>query len=445
KKVITDAGEVPADIVLIAVGVRPNIRLAKETGLEIGKTGAIAVDHHMRTSDPDIYAGGDCVENNNLVTGKPLYVPMGSTANKHGRVIGDNICGIPTEFKGVLGTAICKVFHMNVARTGLSEIQAKNEGYDYITVLNPAPDKPHFIPGAKLIILKFIVDKKTGKLLGAQMVGPVAMAYVADLTPVGREGHYMGLLNIAIFTGFGSGPLIGGFCNDHWGMASAFYVMASLSFLAMMLIMVQMPAAPPSPAKTERGPGVIKSLRTMLASHRTTGILLARMATMIVMVPTMALLPLLMHQWFQATGMQIGMVIAARTLVNAVLQHPCGRLADRMDKVKLLQIGCLVISGVMCLVPLAGNFWVLLGLFVILGSGEAIIWPTLGALATEEGRSYGQGSMMGAFNLAMSSGVFIGAIGAGFISDWLGLSWSFLLIGILVFGLSLVATRLINR
>jgi len=281
--------------------------------------------------------------------------------------------------------------------------------------------------------------------VGSAMIVPVAMAYVADLTPVGREGHYMGLLNIAIFTGFGSGPLIGGFCNDHWGMASAFYVMASLSFLAMMLIMVQMPAAPPSPAKTERGPGVIKSLRTMLASHRTTGILLARMATMIVMVPTMALLPLLMHQWFQATGMQIGMVIAARTLVNAVLQHPCGRLADRMDKVKLLQIGCLVISGVMCLVPLAGNFWVLLGLFVILGSGEAIIWPTLGALATEEGRSYGQGSMMGAFNLAMSSGVFIGAIGAGFISDWLGLSWSFLLIGILVFGLSLVATRLINR
>ncbi|MBU4055406.1 MAG: FAD-dependent oxidoreductase [Proteobacteria bacterium] len=198
KKVITDAGEVPADIVLIAVGVRPNIRLAKEMGLEIGKTGAIAVDHHMRTSDPDIYAGGDCVENNNLVTGKPLYVPMGSTANKHGRVIGDNICGIPTEFKGVLGTAICKVFHMNVARTGLSEIQAKNEGYDYITVLNPAPDKPHFIPGAKLIILKFIVDKKTGKLLGAQMVGPgdvakrmeIAVTHMTSGSRVTEIGHY---------------------------------------------------------------------------------------------------------------------------------------------------------------------------------------------------------------------------------------------------------------
>ena len=281
--------------------------------------------------------------------------------------------------------------------------------------------------------------------VGSAMIVPVAMAYVADLTPVGQEGRYMGMLNIAIFTGIGSGPLIGGLCNDRWGMASAFYVMASLSFLAMMLIMLQMPAAPPSSTMAARGPGVIKSLRTMLASHRTAGILLTRLATMIVMVPTMALLPLLMHQWFQATGMQIGMVIAARTLVNAVLQHPFGRLADRVNKVRFLQLGCLIISGVMCLVPLAGNFWVLLGLFVVLGSGEAIIWPTLGALATEEGRVYGHGAMMGAFNLAMSGGGFIGAIGAGFTSDWLGLNWSFLLIGLLVLGMSLIATRLIDR
>jgi MFS family permease len=280
--------------------------------------------------------------------------------------------------------------------------------------------------------------------VGSAMIVPVAMAYVADMTPVGQEGRYMGMLNVAIFAGIGCGPLIGGFCTDRWGMASAFYVMASLSFLAMLLTIVQMPTAPPLAIKVVRV-GVIKSLRAMLASHRTAGILLARMSTMIIMVPTMALLPLLMHQWFQATGMQIGVVIAARTLVNAVLQTPCGRLADRMDKVRLLRIGCLVISVVMCLVPLAGNFWVLLGLFVILGSGEAIIWPTLGALATEEGHRYGQGSMMGAFSLAMSAGVFTGAIGSGFISDTLGLDWAFLLIGMLVFGLTMFATRLVNR
>jgi MFS family permease len=206
-----------------------------------------------------------------------------------------------------------------------------------------------------------------------------------------------------------------------------------------------MPTAPPPAAKAPRSLGVIKSLRAMLASPRPAGILLARLATMIVMVPTMALLPLLMHRLFQAGGLQIGMVIGARTLVNALLQTPCGRLADRIDKVKLLRLGCLIISGAMCLIPLAHDFWTLLGIFVILGSGEAIIWPTLGAMATEEGRRYGQGTMMGAFNLAMSGGVFVGAIGAGFASDWLGLDWSFLLIGLLVCGLTAAATRLINR
>jgi len=189
--VTTDKGEYPADIVLIAVGVRPNIRLAKEMGLEIGETGAIKVDEHMRTSDPDIYAGGDCVETVSLVTGKPMYAPMGSTANKHGRVIADNICGMKTRFKGVAGTAICKLFNFNVARTGLTEKAVKKMGYDYITVLNPSPDRAHFLKEAKLIIVKFIVDKQTGKLLGAQIAGQGDVAKrmevaVANLTSGGK-------------------------------------------------------------------------------------------------------------------------------------------------------------------------------------------------------------------------------------------------------------------
>lgn len=172
KSVVTERGEYPADIVLIAVGVRPNVRLAREIGLEIGETGAIKVDAHMRTSDPNIYAGGDCVENTSRVGGQPIYAPMGSTANKHGRIIADHICGIPSEFKGVSGTAICKLFNCNVARTGLTEKMAKAQGYDYITVLSPSPDKAHFIDDAKLIIIKLIVDRATRKLLGAQIVGP---------------------------------------------------------------------------------------------------------------------------------------------------------------------------------------------------------------------------------------------------------------------------------
>lgn len=170
--VVTDKGEYPADLVLVAVGVNPNTQLAKQAGLEIGETGAIRVDASMRTSDPSIYAGGDCVENVSIITGKPIFAPMGSTANKHGRIIGDNICGIGSRFKGVCGTAICRVFNINVARTGLTEKQAKEMGYDCVTVLAPSPDKPHFLDDAKLIIVKLIVDKATHRLLGAQIVGP---------------------------------------------------------------------------------------------------------------------------------------------------------------------------------------------------------------------------------------------------------------------------------
>ncbi len=181
KSVVTDKGTYPADIVLISVGVRPNTDLAEQMGLELGKSRAIKVDADMRTSDRHIYAGGDCVENRNLITGEPIYAPMGSTANKHGRIIADNICGRESQFKGVIGTAICKVFNCNVARTGLTEKMAKEAGYDYITVLTPAPDKAHFLASAKMIIIKLIVDKKTEKLLGAQIAGPGDVAKRMDL------------------------------------------------------------------------------------------------------------------------------------------------------------------------------------------------------------------------------------------------------------------------
>jgi NADPH-dependent 2,4-dienoyl-CoA reductase/sulfur reductase-like enzyme/rhodanese-related sulfurtransferase len=177
----TSSGDLPADMVLVAVGVRPNIRLAQEMGLEIGETGAIKVDAFMRTSDPSIYAGGDCVENVNLINGKALYAPMGSTANKHGRVIADHICGVETPFRGVAGTAICKLFNLNIARTGLSEKQARAMGHDVITVLNPSPDKAHFLSDAKMIIIKFIVEKQSAKLLGVQIVGPGDVAKRMDV------------------------------------------------------------------------------------------------------------------------------------------------------------------------------------------------------------------------------------------------------------------------
>ncbi len=191
EKVITDQGELPADLVLLATGVRPAAKLAQDAGLEIGPTRAIAVTDRMQTSDPDIYAVGDCAEKKNMITGKAAYVPLGSTANKEGRVAANAICGVEDSFPGILGSAICKVFEYSVARTGLSEKEARDAGYDVVTCLAPAPDKPHFMPGARLLFFKLIADRTTRKLLGAQATGPggadrridiAAMALTAGMT-----------------------------------------------------------------------------------------------------------------------------------------------------------------------------------------------------------------------------------------------------------------------
>jgi NADPH-dependent 2,4-dienoyl-CoA reductase/sulfur reductase-like enzyme/rhodanese-related sulfurtransferase len=189
--VVTDQGTLPADLVVLAGGVRPNVQLAIDARLEIGPTGGIHVDPTMQTSDPDIYAAGDCVESVDLITGQPCYVPLGSTANKQGRVAAVNIAGGKSRFPGVLGTTVCRVFDYCVARTGLSEQEARQSGYDIVTVSAPAPDKEHFLPNAAMLLLKIVVDRTTRRILGAQGTGPgaadkridvAAMAITAGMT-----------------------------------------------------------------------------------------------------------------------------------------------------------------------------------------------------------------------------------------------------------------------
>ncbi|HGE70120.1 TPA: pyridine nucleotide-disulfide oxidoreductase [Candidatus Poribacteria bacterium] len=172
RKVITDKSEISADMIVTAIGVRPNVELAKNAGLKIGETGAIWVDEYLRTSDPDIYAGGDCVENTHLVTGKKVYVPLGSTANKHGRIIGDNVTGGSEKFNGVLGTTIFKILDYTVGCTGLTERYARELGYNVVTCIAPGSDVAHYYPESALILIKLVVNKDNGKILGAQMIGP---------------------------------------------------------------------------------------------------------------------------------------------------------------------------------------------------------------------------------------------------------------------------------
>lgn len=234
----------------------------------------------------------------------------------------------------------------------------------------------------------------------------------------------MGYLNIAVFCGIGCGPVIGGMVSDLWGFASVFYVMAGLSFAAFLLVMNNMPVYVPKKSKDQAG--LIVSIGRMMHRRKTVGILLARYATMILMVPTMAFLPLLMSEWQGVTGVEIGLVIAGRTLVNAVLQVPFGKLADRYDKVLLLLIGTLCMGVALFFVPYVTTTVLMILLYMLLGTGEAIIWPVLGAYASEEGRNYyGHGTMMGVFSLAMSAGVFTGAIFSGVCMDNFGIEWAY--------------------
>jgi len=173
----TSAGDIEADMVILSIGVRPNTAVAVEAGIETGAAGAIKVNKYMETNIKDIYAAGDCAENTNLVTGKPVWYPMGSTSNKTGRIAGHNAALVKQDesmkdsLEGVLGTTIVRLFEINAAKTGLSERDAIREGYDIETVLVPGNDKAHYFPGNKRIITKLIVDRSTRKVLGAQIVG----------------------------------------------------------------------------------------------------------------------------------------------------------------------------------------------------------------------------------------------------------------------------------
>lgn len=181
REVVTDNGNVSAQLVLLSIGVKPNVKLAKDAGLELGETGAIKVNEYLQTSDPSIYAGGDCVENVHLITGKPVYAPMGSTANKHGRVIGDNVTGANTRFEGVLGTVVFKAFELNVGKVGLSENDCKKHGIPCITALVPGPDCAHYYPTSKPVIMKMVVHAENGRLLGVQALGRGEVAKRVDV------------------------------------------------------------------------------------------------------------------------------------------------------------------------------------------------------------------------------------------------------------------------
>jgi NADPH-dependent 2,4-dienoyl-CoA reductase/sulfur reductase-like enzyme len=159
-----------AELVIVAAGVRPNTELAKQAGLELGAKSSIRVDKHMRTSDEYIYACGDCAETFSAITGQGAYYPLGSTANKMGRVAGDTLTGGGLEYRGSLGTGVFKVLDMAAGLTGLTERTAREMGYDVVTVRHQNVDRFEEF-GGKLLTIKAVADRKTRRLLGAQVIG----------------------------------------------------------------------------------------------------------------------------------------------------------------------------------------------------------------------------------------------------------------------------------
>ncbi|MDO9491718.1 FAD-dependent oxidoreductase [Acetobacterium sp.] len=161
---------IPGEMIIVATGVKPNVTLAREAGLLLGVTGAIRVDERMMTIDTDIYACGDCIETWSTVTKKPHYRPLGSTANKTGRICGDNITGGDVIYPGNLSTGIFKIFDISIGSTGLSESEARSQGYDIEIVHNIKPNQPGYYGGREMLI-KAIADRVTQKLLGVQIIG----------------------------------------------------------------------------------------------------------------------------------------------------------------------------------------------------------------------------------------------------------------------------------
>lgn len=178
--VVTDKGEFGADLVLLAIGARPNTQLAREAGIELGANGAIKVNEFLQTNMSYVYAAGDCAEATHLATGKKVYIPLGTTANKQGRIAGENAAGRNKAFEGVVGTAMTKIFDLEVARTGLSPLEAEREGFDYLVSTTRGRSRSSAYPSGKPIYVTYIADRATGRLLGTQMAGEEGVAHRID-------------------------------------------------------------------------------------------------------------------------------------------------------------------------------------------------------------------------------------------------------------------------
>jgi len=190
-RVIAGELRLEADVVIAAIGVTPNASLAREAGLDVSVGGSIAVDRGLRTSDWAIYAAGDCADSYHIVTGEKTWIPLALRANRAGWAVADNVCGQQVELPGVAGTAVFKVFAMQVARTGLNEAEARGAGFDPVRVQIRSKSRAGIYPGAQPVYVSMVGDRASGRLLGAQMTG------------IDQVAHRINAVAVALLAGMG--------------------------------------------------------------------------------------------------------------------------------------------------------------------------------------------------------------------------------------------------
>ncbi len=168
---LANSHTINTEMTVICSGVTPVVNLARDAGIELGQSGAIKVNSRMLTNIPDIYAAGDCVEKINMISDTPMWIPLGSTANKEGRCAALNMCGTVDDFEGILGSAVTRFMDMTMSRTGLSSKVAESLGYDVVSAIVTKRDKAGYMPAVGYVILKILADRRSHKILGAQSIG----------------------------------------------------------------------------------------------------------------------------------------------------------------------------------------------------------------------------------------------------------------------------------
>jgi MFS family permease len=255
---------------------------------------------------------------------------------------------------------------------------------------------------------------------GSGMVMPIAMAYVGDMTPEGKEGTYAGNLNTAIFLGWGMGPMIGGILMDLYSRNTPFLAMSALTTSAFLLVLFILPEGTPKLSVNEQ-----TSYTRILKNKMARGVVLFRIITSMGSGTLFSFLPLLAAS-MEMTTTEIGILLSSRVFLMSFLQKPFGTLTDRYSKTKMIMTGGLFGAISTLLIPVATNFSELLTLGVITGICWSVMMPAIGAIATELGRDYGMASMMSIFNVAMGIGMMMGPLIAGSMMETYGIGSVFI-------------------